>query len=81
MPVRLGLLPDLLQTNHVTEVPACQHVSLRVYLRLALSTSLALRPAYIEHQLDGDDGGAAGGDRFAFGTALEAVGHRRFGGC
>jgi len=48
---------------------------------LALSTSLALRPAYIEYQLDGDDGGAAGGGRFAFGTALEAVGRRRFGGC
>lgn len=41
----------------------------------------ALRPDYIEHQPDGGDGGATGEGRFAFRTALEPVGHRRFGGC
>ena len=49
--------------------------------RTTLDEALGLRPDYIEHQLDGGGGGAAGGGRFAFGTALESVGHRRFGGC
>ena len=42
--------------------------------RTTLDEALDLQPDYIEHRLD------AGGGRFAFGTALEAVGHRRFGG-
>ena len=46
-----------------------------------LDEALDLRLDYIKHQLDVGGGGAAGGGRFAFGTALEPVGHRRFGGC
>ena len=49
--------------------------------RTTLDEALDLRPDHIEHRLDAGDEGAAGGGRFAFGTALEPVGHRRFGGC
>ena len=53
----------------------------RVMARTTLDEALDLQPDYIEHRLDAGDEGVAGGGRFAFGTALEAVGHRRFGGC
>ena len=53
----------------------------RAMARTTLDEALGFRPDYIEHQLDGGDGGAAGGGRFPFGTALKPVGHRRFGGC
>ena len=53
----------------------------RVMARTTLDEALDLRLDYIEHQSDVGGGGAAGGGRFAFGTALEPVGHRRFGGC
>ena len=53
----------------------------RVRARTTLDEALDPRPNYIEHQLDAGGGGTAGGGRFAFGTALEPVGHRRFGGC
>ncbi len=53
----------------------------RAMARTTLDEALGLRPDYMEHQVDGSGGGAAGGGRFPFGTALEPVGHRRFGGC
>ena len=53
----------------------------RVMARTTLDEALDLRLDYIEHLLDGGNGGATGGGRFVFGTALEPVGHRRFGGC
>ena len=54
---------------------------LRAMARTTLDEALGLRPGFMEHRLDGGDGGAAGEGRFVFGTALEPVGHRRFGGC
>ena len=53
----------------------------RVIARTTLDEALDLLRDYIEHRLDAGGRGTAGGGRFAFGTALEAVGHRRFGGC
>ena len=49
--------------------------------RTTLDEALDLRPDDIEHQLDASGRGTAGGGRVAFGTALEVVGHSRFGGC
>ena len=53
----------------------------RAMARPTLDVARDLRPDYNEHQLDAGDGGTAGGGQFAFGTALESVGHRRVGGC
>ncbi len=53
----------------------------RAMARTTLDEALGLRLDHIEHQLDAGGIGTAGGGRFAFGTVLEPVGHRRFGGC